>query len=104
MIMILAMSKFFKDNGFFSDDGLKLSSGVESELLRLFSSGDVQNMSEAEIQTLAANLKKAIGDCAANVAVGRNVSKEKTKAANEAFRELADRWATDRRESLTRKE
>ncbi len=82
------MNKFFKDNGFLSEEGEQLTGDFRSALTKLFARrDDVHKMSVSELQSLGANLAKMVGD-----AVSKQIQVLDDKARNKAAlaRKLAD--------------
>lgn len=57
------MSKYFKDNGFLSEEGEELVADFKSSLSAMLVDAD---MSQSELQTLGSNLSKLVGDAISN--------------------------------------
>lgn len=93
------MSKYFKDNGFLSEDGKKLVQPVHDSLMEVLTSKEVRHeMSEAEIMTLGSNLAKAVGDHISELLFAkRQPSNQYTDMSDEQFEahlkaKYGDKW------------
>ena len=61
------MSKWFKENGFLSDDGKEALKDFQRALDEILISDEVEEMSQGELQTLQSNMAKMVGDTVSSV-------------------------------------
>lgn len=86
-------SKWFKGNGFMSEEGERALTDFKYGLEVVMSADDVRNMTVAEVQTLQANLAKKVGDAVSNHLARR--LREANALAEMSDKEL-DAYLTDK--------
>lgn len=86
-------NKWFKGNGFLSEDGERNLLDFRDALANIISTDDVRNMSVAEVHTLQANLAKQVGD-----AVSKHLSRriQEAKALDEMSDKEVDAYLVDK--------
>jgi hypothetical protein len=65
------MSKWFKGNGFLSDEGKEALKNFREAMEEILASEEVEEMKVSELQTLQSNMSKMVGDAVSNVLQAR---------------------------------
>lgn len=67
-----SFEKFYKENGFLSEEGKQLLAPVAEALSKVFSSLDVREMSESQLRILGSSLQHLVGEATSNVIQNKN--------------------------------
>lgn len=65
------MNKWFRENGFLSDEGKEALKDFQSALNEVLSSFEVEDMTVSGLQTLQSNMSKMVGDAISNLLQAR---------------------------------
>jgi|SRR5579885_730370 len=93
-----SFEKFYKENGFLSEEGKKLLAPVAEALSKVFASADVREMSESQLRVLGSSLAHMVGETTTNVIQSKaEVTRRFEQMSDEQFEaylkaKYGDKW------------
>lgn len=86
-------SKWFKENGRLSEGGEVLLSGLKAELIKLFNSADVEEMTTQQLWVLQSNLATMVGEAVSTKIHQKSNPKPSDQELRDAVAQGMKEWA-----------